>query len=138
MNQAGKDDLNGGITSSPDYEYDDPNSILITAGEQIQYNKEDTKGFQINNIKLMADEVNFILNSMETYMDSQRRRRLEKLKPPSRMSRNWYLAALAVPITGYVAYKLTRGNIGSKIATEVYAKICTFFAEHVSEPVTSM
>lgn len=92
----------------------------------------------ISDIKLMADEVNGIVNSMELYMGIQRKRRLDKLKPPSRISREWYIAALAIPVTGYLAYKLSQDNAGSKLAAEVYAKICTFFAEHVSEPLESM
>ena len=96
------------------------------------------KGFIITDIQMMADEVSGILNSMETYMGIQRTRRLEKLKPPSRISRQWYMIALVVPITGYFAYQLTQGNATSRLASEVYAKVCTFFAEHVSEPLESM
>lgn len=127
---------------------DDPDHNLIIQGvvgdksnnskcyQKVQQPK--IKGFIIQDIKSMADEVNGILNSMEKYMSIQRKRRLQKLKPPSRMYRNWYIAAMAVPVTGYVAYKLMQGNVGSRLAAEVYAKICTFFAEHVSEPIVSM
>ncbi len=98
------------------------------------------KEFKITDVKSMAEEVNGILNSMETYMSRQRQRRLLKLKPPSRISRNWYFAAIVIPITGYATYKLTKGNYGlaTGIAAEVYAKFCTFFTEHVSEPLLSM
>ena len=117
---------------------DDPSLII---GEEIHHHykrKKATSGFTIHDIKSMADEVSGILNSMETYMSMQRRRRLQKLKPPSRLSRNWYVIALALPITGYIAYKLSEGNLGVKLAAEAYDKICSFFTEHVSEPLVSM
>mmetsp|Transcript_14324 Transcript_14324/g.21697 ORF Transcript_14324/g.21697 Transcript_14324/m.21697 type:complete len:833 (+) Transcript_14324:561-3059(+) len=96
------------------------------------------KGFIIKDIQMMADEVSGILNSMESYMEIQRTRRLEKLKPPSHISRQWYMIVLVVPITGYFAYQLTKGNATSRLASEVCAKVCTFFAEHVSEPLESI
>mmetsp|Transcript_8304 Transcript_8304/g.9110 ORF Transcript_8304/g.9110 Transcript_8304/m.9110 type:complete len:1177 (-) Transcript_8304:103-3633(-) len=100
--------------------------------------EEQKKSIIITDIKLMADEVNGILNSMESYMAIQRKRRLDKLKPPSRLRRSWYIAVVAIPVTGYFAYKLTQGNAGARLASEMYSKICEFFAEHVSEPLESI
>ena len=112
---------------------------LILEGEDCnESGEEKITEFTITNIELMADEVNGILNSMEKYMSMQKKRRLLKLKPPSRLSRKWYIVALAVPMTGYVAYKLFQGNEISKLASEIYAKIRTFFSEHLSEPIESM
>lgn len=124
-----------------------PSLIEIGEGELISapqvdakfnHNNVEVKQFKIHDIKSMADEVGQILNSMETYMNKQRRRRLEKLRPPSRISRNWYFAAIAIPFAGYVTYKLTQRDLGSRIAAEAYDKISKFFAEHVSEPLVSM
>lgn len=90
----------------------------------------------------MADEVNGILNSMEKYMGMQRKRRLLKLKPPSRLSRKWYIVVSGALVTGYIAYKLLQGSeevsVISKLAPDIYAKIQSFFAEHLSEPIESM
>lgn len=125
MNNIDAENLSGTIVSLPEME------------QNIE--KMPRKGFIITDIQMMADEVNGIVNSMELYMGIQRRRRLEKLKPPSQLSRQWYMIALVVPVTGYFAYKLTQdGNAASRLASEVYGKICTFFAEHVSEPLESM
>ena len=138
MNKCGTQILEDPILSSSTHD-----SNLILGEEEYHHNqhqkrKSTNNGFVINDIKLMADEVSGIINSMETYMSIQRRRRLQKLKPPSRLSRNWYIAAIALPITGYVAYKLADGNLGGRLAAEVYEKICSFFTEHVSEPLVSM
>lgn len=86
----------------------------------------------------MADEVNGILNSMEKYMGMQRKRRLLKLKPPSRLERNWYIIAVFLPVSGYIAYKLLQGNEVAKLASEISQKIKSFFVEHLSEPIESM
>jgi len=92
----------------------------------------------ISDLSLMAAEVTEILNSMEKYMHLQRTRRLDKLKPPPRFIRNWYVAAVGIPVAGYVTYNLMKGNAGARLATEVYQKIVSFCAEHVSEPLQSM
>ena len=54
----------------------------------------------ISDLQLMAAEVTEILNSMERYLRLQRKRRLDKLKPPSRLIRNWYIAAFTMPVIG--------------------------------------
>jgi hypothetical protein len=95
-------------------------------------------GVVISNLSLMAAEVTEILNSMEKYMSIQSKRRLDKLRPPSRIIRNWYVAAIGIPIAGYVAYNLTKGNLGARLAHEAYQKIVSFCAEHVSEPLQSI
>ncbi len=94
--------------------------------------------FAIGDLSLMAAEVNEILNCMETYMQQQRKRRLDKLKPPSRIRRNWYILAFGVPIAGYMAYNLTKENRGLKLAKEIYQQTISFCAEHISEPLQSM
>ena len=92
----------------------------------------------ISDLGLMAAEVAEILDNMETCMEQQRRRRLDKLKPPSRILRNWYVAAFGLPIAGYVAYKLMKENRGLKLAKEFYQQAINFCAEHISEPLQSM
>ncbi len=92
----------------------------------------------IGDIGLMAAEVKTILSSMEKYMKLQRERRLQKLRPPSRLIRNWYIVALTAPAIGYVGYRLFQGKAYVPLANEVYHKIASFWAEHVSEPLQSM
>jgi hypothetical protein len=100
--------------------------------------KSQVGDFVISDLGLMAAEVTEILDSMETYMDQQRKRRLDKLKPPPRILRNWYFIAIGIPVAGYVAYNLTRENRGVKIAKEFYQQTISFCAEHISEPLQSM
>jgi hypothetical protein len=92
----------------------------------------------ISNLSLMAAEVTEILNSMENYMHLQRKRRLDKLKPPSQIHRNWYVAAMGIPALAYIAFNLARGNKGTRLAREAYLKILSFCSEHISEPLKSI
>uniref|UniRef100_A0A7S3QA01 Uncharacterized protein n=2 Tax=Chaetoceros debilis TaxID=122233 RepID=A0A7S3QA01_9STRA len=92
----------------------------------------------ISDLQLMAAEVTEILNSMEQYLRLQRKRRLDKLKPPSRLIRNWYIAAFTMPVIGYVGYRLFRGNAYVPLMHEVYQKVTSFWLEHVSEPLQSI
>jgi ATP synthase regulation protein NCA2. len=92
----------------------------------------------ISNLGLMAAEVTEILNSMENYMYLQRKRRLEKLRPPSRIHRNWYVAAIGIPALAYIGLNLIRGNKGTRLAREAYLKILSFCSEHISEPLKSI
>lgn len=98
------------------------------------------KSMVINDLSLFISELRELMNSMEVCMRLQRRRRLDKLKPPSKLRRNWYVAAIAVPTTAYVAYNLLiKESDGAKwFLKEVYQKICDFFIEHVSEPLQSI
>lgn len=137
--------LHVGKESTGDFSCILPNSeILIGEGKQAAHPKKDIEtqdavgDVVISDLSLMAAEVTEILNSMEMYMMLQRKRRLDKLKPPSRIVRNWYVAAIGIPIAGYVAYNLTKGNLGARLASEVYQKIVSFCAEHVSEPLQSI
>lgn len=102
--------------------------------QQIQKNDK----IMIKNLSLMAAEVNELLNSMETYMTIQRKRRLEKLKPPPLIRRNWYIIAMGVPMFGYIAYNLITGNRGTRLAREAYLKLISFCSEHISEPMKSI
>lgn len=92
----------------------------------------------IGDISLMAAEVKTILKSMEKYMKLQRERRLNRLRPPSRLVRNWYIVALTTPVLGYMGYRLFQGKAYVPLANEVCRKIATFWGEHVSEPLHSI
>jgi len=114
------DAINNQLLSQNSVERNDGNNIVIT------------------DLTRMASEVNEILNSMEVYMKMQRKRRMDKLKPPSRLMRNWYVAVVTAPLLTYIGYKLTKGNVGIHLAKEVYKKIAVFCAEHISEPLQSI
>ena len=127
------------ITSnrSLDSAIDQPENLILE-GEECNQVKDKKTEFTITNLELMADEVNGILNSMEKYLNIQRNRRLLKLKPPSRLLRKWYIAAIFLPLSGYIAYKLLRDDTLSKLASGISDKIKSFFAEHLYEPIESM
>lgn len=92
----------------------------------------------ISNLPLMADEVNELLNEIDVQIAEQRKRRLEKLRPPSRWKRNWYFAALGAPVAGYVVYTLAKDNWGVILLKHFLSKMKSFYAEHVYEPLTDM
>ena len=91
----------------------------------------------ISNLQLMALEISELLHSIETIMEQQRKRRLYKIMPPSRIVRSWYIFAMSIPFAVYVGIKLGDGT-GTQIAKNAMAKLSSFFAEHISEPLTSM
>lgn len=95
---------------------------------------------EITDLNLMASEVAELLNSMETNMSLQRRRRLEKLRPPSLLARSWYIAAIILPIIGYSTYRFvqTEDKIFGTFVQDVYYKVCSFCAEHVHDPLRAM
>lgn len=97
-----------------------------------------TGDIMITDIKMMAAEVNDLLTSMEHLLSIQRRRRLDQLKPPNRLYRNWYIAAIGIPAVGYIAYNLSKGNLGATLAQEVYQKLVSFCSEHISDPLKSI
>mmetsp|Transcript_34933 Transcript_34933/g.39227 ORF Transcript_34933/g.39227 Transcript_34933/m.39227 type:complete len:120 (+) Transcript_34933:267-626(+) len=83
----------------------------------------------------MMNEVSTLLDIMEDIIDSQRARRLEKLKPPSWYQQNWYLIAIACPSIAYLSYMYykkspTLFELG-KYTTGI---IFEFTKEHVIKP----
>jgi len=92
----------------------------------------------ISNLRLMAAEVEQLLDCMEVYMQDQRNRRSSKLKPPSRMKRQWYIYAVGFPAGFYLVYKLTKKHGSSYLAKMAFEKAKSLFAEHVEEPMKSI
>jgi hypothetical protein len=93
---------------------------------------------KICDLPLMAAEVTELLNVMEVVMQIQRDRRLEKLKCPTWLRRNWYMLLITVPSVGYLTYKLARNKIGWVYVRYAANQIVVFFREHVSEPLKAM
>ena len=96
-------------------------------------------GVVISDLTLMAAEVSELLDSMEMRMQIQRQRRLERLRPMSRLRRDWYITAFCAPIMGYVGYRLVcnSGTI-KQLWKEVVYKAGEFYMEHIFDPLYSM
>jgi hypothetical protein len=92
----------------------------------------------ISNLPLMAAEVSDILDIMETIMGLQRDRRLERLRAPLWVRRNWYLSAAALPPFAYFLYQVLMTGNGLdfvKYTGQTFSKFCR---EHVIEPIRAM
>lgn len=92
----------------------------------------------ISDLNLMSAEVSTLLQSVEAYLEQQRVRRLDKLRPPSHLRRNWYLIAVGVPVGAYVLYKLTKEHGGFFLLKTCFSKIGNIYRDHVSEPINSI
>ena len=74
----------------------------------------------ISDLPKMSEEVASLLEAIEINLYEQRKRRLERLKPPSRWRRNWYWFAIGVPATLYIGHKLTKER-GGKFVCNSFA-----------------
>lgn len=92
----------------------------------------------ISDLGKMADEVSALLQSIEVLLEQQRDRRLERLRPPSRFRRNWYLYAIGAPVGAFAMYKLTREYGGRTLVKLCTEKIAEIYQDHVSEPLNSI
>lgn len=92
----------------------------------------------ISDLGKMSDEVSAILQNIEVLLGQQRARRLDWLRPPSRLRRNWYLVVVGLPIGAYVVYKLTKEHGGFYILKTCFSKIADIYRDHVYEPVNSI
>ncbi len=86
----------------------------------------------------MSDEVSSILECIEVLLEQQRNRRLDKLRPPSRLRRNLYLIAVGVPVGTYMVYKLTREHGWLFLLNTLFSKIADIGRDHVFEPLNSI
>jgi len=84
-------------------------NVAISSSNTAELNPNSTI---ITNLPQMAEEVESLLESIEINLCRQRNRRLEKLRPPSRWRRNWYMFAIGVPATIYIGHKLTKEHGG--------------------------
>ena len=92
----------------------------------------------INDIKMMSDEVSALLTELDEQIAQQRLRRFNRLKAPPLWRRNWYMVALGVPFGFYISYKLFKDRFGISLLKQIFSKLTSFYAEHVSEPITDM
>ncbi len=67
------------------------------AAEAVGGVRNDNKLVVISNLSQMSKEVGSLLQSIEIHLEQQRIRRLNRLKPPSRLRRNHFLAKRKAP-----------------------------------------
>ena len=99
---------------------------------------DNQSSIMISDLGKMADEVSALLQSIEVRLEQQRDRRLERLRPPSRIRRNWYLYAIGTPVGAFAIYKLTREYGGRTLVKLCTEKIAEIYQDHVSEPLNSI
>ena len=92
----------------------------------------------ISDLPLMVAEVSDLLSVLEDVINLQRARRLEKLKPPRWLRRNWYMSAVAAPAVVYLCFKMRANADGWDVVKNVTQTIISFFREHVTEPLSAM
>ncbi|KAL7538004.1 hypothetical protein ACHAXR_008212, partial [Thalassiosira sp. AJA248-18] len=92
----------------------------------------------IADLNLMSNEVGALLQSVEIHLEQQRVRRLNRLRPASRLRRNWYLIAVGLPVGVYAIHKLTKEHGGFFLLKTCITKITDIYREHVSEPLSSI
>lgn len=93
---------------------------------------------QISDLPLLVNEVSELLDIMDSVMQIQRSRRLEKLKPISWWIRNWYVGALAFPPLVYFGFKASKNGFGIDFLKYSAKKFADFCQEHVVDPFFAM
>ena len=92
----------------------------------------------ISDLPLLVSEVKELLDAIHPIMGMQRDRRMEKLKQPNWLRRNWYLGACAAPPLTFLIYRMRRDGAGWTFLKYTTQKLVNFFTEHVVEPVLAM
>jgi hypothetical protein len=88
----------------------------------------------ITDLPMMVGEVQELLDTMQDVMDIQRRRRLEKLRPPNWFRYNWYIIAAMFP----PAVFLTRNFNVRMLLSRCMEGIKSFYRERLQEPLMAM
>lgn len=97
---------------------------------------DDNRHVIISDLPLMVSEISELLDVMEPVMGLQRARRLDKLKAPSWLRRNWYFMAASSPVVSYLVYKMLHSGFGPlRRAANMFRD---FFREHVIGPISAM
>ncbi len=108
-----------------------------TGGTTSIFNNDHTS-VVVTDLGKLTDEVSALLQSIDIRLREQKDRRLNRLRPPSRLRRNWYLVAIGVPVGAYAAYKLTREHGGFFLLKTFITKLGDIYRDHVSEPLESI
>jgi len=93
---------------------------------------------QISDLPLLVSEVSELLDVMDSVIQLQRDRRLEKLKPMPWWQRNWYIGALSIPPLMYFAIKEFKNGYGLHFLSSIGRYVAHFFQEHVVDPLHAM
>jgi hypothetical protein len=88
----------------------------------------------ITNLPLMMEEVSELLNIMEEVVLVQRRRRLERLRPPAWWRRNWLTLVAGVPLGAWLLYK----GYTTHLIRHGIRHVRSFFRERLREPLLAM
>ena len=94
--------FNGDTVGHSDVEID--HQTWAKQGAEANHSDGTPSSIAIKDLPGMADEVSSLLQSIELNLDQQRQRRLNKLRPPSNVRRNWYMFALGIPAAAYATY----------------------------------
>ena len=86
----------------------------------------------------MADEAAALLRGVRTRLEGRRGGPLRRLRPRTRLRRNWYLVAAGAPAVACVAYKLAGERGGFHLLRVCVAKLVDIYRDHVSEPLNSI
>jgi sugar (pentulose or hexulose) kinase len=131
--------------------YDDRDSSMILHESANMFNDKDkddlpswadewTKSYDVPSIYLNDQYVND-MTSLVNYMVVLRKRqvhRLDHLKPPSRLARNWYVLVVGAPLASYAVYQIVKEQMNSKLLPDIFNKISAFCEEHIFDPMRSM
>ena len=92
----------------------------------------------ISDLPLMCEEVSELLTAIEEIMETQRQRRLDKLRQPGWLRRNWYVMAMSGPPVLYILYKMLRRDYLNELIRLAKEKISEFYKERLREPIVAM
>jgi len=131
------------MSSSNDAEISSDSSCRAAAATEAindgkSKNNNSSSSVIISDLHNLSNEVSAILQSIEIHLEQQRTRRLHRLRPRSRLRRNWYLVAVGVPVSAYVIYKLTKEHGGIYLLKILCSKMADIYRDHVSEPINSI
>jgi hypothetical protein len=112
----------------------DADEYLSSEPEVIE-NSVDTT---ISDLPLMVAEVSDLLDVMEEVMAIQRQRRLDKLRPPRWLRRNWYIVATLIPTVGVFGIEIARKGYTKEVVLFVFDRISSFFRERLRDPAVAM
>lgn len=88
----------------------------------------------ITDLPLMMDEVTQLLDIMEDVVAVQRCRRLERLRPPSWLRRNWYSVVTGLPLCFWLVYK----GYTTDLIRQGIRQVKIFFRERLYDPLVAM
>jgi hypothetical protein len=92
----------------------------------------------ISNLPAMVKEIGELLDVMQRLIVLQRSRRLDQMRPPTWIRRNWYIIAAVVPPSMWLGIRLLRGGSLRSAISHVCGRIGIFFTERVWTPLNAM